>query len=39
VDTTGWLVREDYTDGVHPNAQGDAKAAERLAAAIRPIVP
>ncbi len=35
VDTTGWLGREDYTDGVHPNVQGGAKAADRLSAALR----
>lgn len=38
LDTTGWLTREDYTDGVHPNAAGDAKVAERLAAAVKPYV-
>lgn len=30
VDTTGWLDKGDYTDGVHPNAGGQIKAAERL---------
>jgi lysophospholipase L1-like esterase len=30
VDTTGWLDKADYTDGVHPNAAGQIKAAERL---------
>ncbi|HXJ93443.1 MAG TPA: SGNH/GDSL hydrolase family protein [Terriglobia bacterium] len=30
VDTTGWLDKSDYTDGVHPNAGGQIKAAERL---------
>ena len=34
VDTTGWLVREDYTDGVHPNVTGDGKASDRLAAVV-----
>ncbi|HTE21320.1 MAG TPA: GDSL-type esterase/lipase family protein [Armatimonadota bacterium] len=35
VDTTGWLTREDYTDGVHPNPQGGAKAADRMAEVLR----
>ncbi|MES1164280.1 MAG: GDSL-type esterase/lipase family protein, partial [Verrucomicrobiota bacterium] len=35
VDTTGWLASGDYTDGIHPNATGSAKAAQALAAAIR----
>ncbi len=30
VDTTGWLDKADYTDGVHPNAAGQIKVAERL---------
>ena len=30
VDTMGWLDKGDYTDGVHPNAGGQIKAAERL---------
>jgi len=30
VDTTGWLRASDYTDGVHPTAQGHARAAEKL---------
>jgi lysophospholipase L1-like esterase len=34
LDTTGWLSAADYTDGVHPNAAGSAKAAQALAAAI-----
>lgn len=35
VDTTGWLGPGDYTDGVHPNVAGGAKAADRLAEALR----
>lgn len=30
LDTTGWLDKGDYTDGVHPNGGGQIKAAERL---------
>jgi lysophospholipase L1-like esterase len=37
VDTTGWLVSTDFSDGVHPNAQGSAKAAQALLAAINKI--
>jgi lysophospholipase L1-like esterase len=35
VDTTGWLEPGDYTDRVHPNAQGQIKAAELLVTAIQ----
>lgn len=34
VDTSGWLGNGDFTDGVHPNDQGSAKAATALVAAI-----
>ncbi|MEO8178821.1 MAG: GDSL-type esterase/lipase family protein [Deltaproteobacteria bacterium] len=37
IDTTGWLVAADYTDGLHPNAQGSQKAANALVSAIRTI--
>ena len=30
VDTTGWLLPADFTDGTHPNPQGSAKAAQQL---------
>jgi lysophospholipase L1-like esterase len=30
VDTAGWLGGGDFTDGVHPNAQGNGKAARQL---------
>lgn len=35
IDTTGWLVSSDFTDGTHPNAQGSTKAAQALAAALQ----
>lgn len=36
VSTEGWLDRKaDTTEGVHPNAQGHAKAAKKLTAVIR----
>lgn len=31
IDTAHWLGPGDFTDGVHPNAQGNRKAAARLA--------
>src|SRR5205807_909919 len=39
VDTAGWLnLTIDTTDGVHPNAMGHRKAAERLEAVIRAVL-
>lgn len=38
LDTTGWLVAPaDFTDTLHPNAQGSAKAATALSAALTTI--
>lgn len=37
VDSTGWLSAADYTDGIHPNVQGSAKAALALAAELKRI--
>jgi lysophospholipase L1-like esterase len=37
VDTTGWLVAADFTDGLHPNPGGATKAAQALMQAIRTI--
>jgi lysophospholipase L1-like esterase len=34
IDTTGWLVAADFTDGLHPNAQGSQKATAALVTAI-----
>lgn len=34
VDTKGWLSNSDYTDGIHPNAEGHLKAAGKLIAFI-----
>ena len=39
VDTTGWLDPGDFSDGIHPTVAGHAKAAARLAAALKPFVP
>lgn len=30
IDTSGWLKKEDYVDGVHPTQPGHAKVAARL---------
>jgi lysophospholipase L1-like esterase len=38
MDTTGWLVREDYADGVHPNATGHLKLARMLANRFEPML-
>jgi lysophospholipase L1-like esterase len=35
VDTTGWLDRTDFTDGIHPNAGAGPKVAEKLTEIIR----
>lgn len=37
VDTSGWLGSGDYTDSLHPNAQGSGKAAKALSAALMSI--
>lgn len=37
IDTTGWLVAADFTDGLHPNAQGSQKATAALVTAIMTI--
>jgi lysophospholipase L1-like esterase len=36
VDTTGWLEKADFSDGIHPTIEGHAKAAKRLAEALKP---
>jgi hypothetical protein len=38
VDTTGWLDKEDFKDGVHPNAGGHLKIARKLANEIAPLL-
>ena len=38
VDTTGWLDKPDFVDGVHPSESGHRKAAARLTAALRPLL-
>ena len=39
LSTEGWLDKADFSDGVHPNAQGNLKAAIRLASALQPLLP
>jgi lysophospholipase L1-like esterase len=39
VDTTGWLEKSDFSDGIHPTIDGHAKAAKRLAEALKPYLP
>ena len=38
MDTTGWLDKSDFVDGVHPSEAGHAKAARRLIEALRPLM-
>lgn len=38
IDTTGWLAKDDFLDGIHPNADGSLKAAWRVASAIWPLM-
>jgi lysophospholipase L1-like esterase len=37
-EITGWLGVGDFTDGAHPNAQGQRRAAERLLPLIRELM-
>ena len=34
VDTAGWTMPSDFTDGIHPNASGSVRLSETLAAAL-----
>lgn len=38
IDTTGWLAKTDYVDGVHPAAAGNVKAAKLLQTFLAPYV-
>ena len=38
VDTTGWLVAADYTEGIHPNLQGTAKIIAALVPELRKLM-
>jgi lysophospholipase L1-like esterase len=35
IDTTGWLNRDDFTDGVHPNAGAGPKVADKMSKIIK----
>ena len=39
VDTTGWLDKGDYMDGVHTHPAGSRKAAEKLAPILQKLLP
>ena len=38
VDTTGWVGKDDYTDGIHPNIAGSRKAAACLEEILKPYI-
>lgn len=38
IDTTGWLERGDFADGIHPSANGHLKLARLLANQLEPIL-
>ena len=38
VDTTDWLNKEDYSDGIHPNATGNLKLARGLSNKLEPLL-
>jgi lysophospholipase L1-like esterase len=38
IDTTGWLEKADFVDGVHPTQPGHMKVALRLAPLLRPLL-
>jgi lysophospholipase L1-like esterase len=38
VDTAGWLQKDDFRDGIHPNVVGSLKAGRRLANVLDPLI-
>lgn len=38
IDTEGWLSTEDYSDGIHTNAQGGAKVVNQLSPILKNIL-
>ena len=38
LDTTGWLDKGDFVDGIHPTEAGHAKVAQRLIPLLRPLL-
>ena len=39
IDSTGWLGKTDFTDGLHPNVEGSEKAADKLAPELEKLLP
>lgn len=38
IDTTGWLDKDDYSDGIHPNGVGGLKVVGNLVSLLRPLL-
>ena len=38
IDTTGWLDKADFVDGIHPTEAGHRKVAQRLAPLLKPLL-
>lgn len=38
IDTKGWLDKEDYSDGTHPNGTGNLKVVGHLVPLLRPLL-
>ena len=38
IDTTGWLDKGDFVDGIHPTEAGHKKVASRLAPLLKPLL-
>ncbi len=38
IDTTGWLEKDDFRDGIHPNEVGNLKVTRRLTLLMRPLL-
>ena len=38
IDTTDWLEKADFVDGIHPTEAGHAKVAQRLSVLLKPLL-